>query len=44
MPDGMLRKCMDVTKMRSMGFEAKIDLETGLDDVIAEYQKLKQKL
>jgi len=42
MPDGMLRKCMDVTKMRSMGFEAKIDLETGLDGVIAEYQKLKK--
>ena len=44
MPDGMLRKCMDITKMRSMGFENKIGLKDGIDGVIAEYQKLKQKL
>lgn len=41
MPDGMLRKCMDIGKMRSMGFEAKISLNEGINGVIDAYRKIK---
>jgi GDP-L-fucose synthase len=41
MPDGMLRKCMDVTKMHELGFVANIDLQTGIDRVIIEYKRRK---
>lgn len=40
-PNGMLRKCMDVTKMRNFGFEPKITLSEGIDQMINIYnQKL----
>ena len=44
MPDGMLRKCMDVSKMRELGFTPLIDLSTGVDDVISEYRSKKTAL
>lgn len=33
-PDGMLRKCMDVTRMKATGFVPKITLEQGVDQMI----------
>ncbi|MFT7155567.1 MAG: GDP-L-fucose synthase [Parvicella sp.] len=40
-PDGMLRKCMDVTKMKELGFEATISIEEGIVRTINEYKNLK---
>lgn len=40
-PDGMPRKCMDVTKLTELGYQHKISLETGIKGMIAEYQSLK---
>lgn len=42
-PDGMMKKCMDVTRMKEMGFEPKISLEEGIKHVIEEYKKFKIK-
>lgn len=39
-PDGMLRKCMDVTRMRDLGFTPKITLEEGVDQMITLYKNL----
>src|SRR5450432_3711295 len=38
-PDGSPRKLMDVSKMKSMGWEAAISLEDGIRSVYKEYQK-----
>lgn len=38
-PDGMLRKCMDVTKMKNLGFTPKIQLDQGIDEMINYYKK-----
>lgn len=40
-PDGMLRKCMDVTNMKTEGFKPEIELSEGIDQVINSYKKLK---
>ena len=40
-PDGMPRKCMDVGKMLQSGFVPKIELDKGIDGVIASYQQKK---
>ena len=37
-PNGMLRKCLDVTKMKNLGFKPKISLNEGLKQVIYEYK------
>jgi GDP-L-fucose synthase len=37
-PDGTPRKLMDVTKLHSMGWKAKINLRTGIEKVYAEYR------
>lgn len=42
-PDGMMKKCMDVTRMKEMGFEPKISLEEGIKHVIEEYKQFKTK-
>lgn len=42
-PDGMMKKCMDVTRMNEMGFEPKISLEEGIKHVIEEYKQFKNK-
>jgi GDP-L-fucose synthase len=39
-PDGMLRKCMDVTKMKNIGFSPKISLNDGLIEMINIYKNL----
>lgn len=41
-PDGMLRKCMDVDKMKQAGFAPAILLEQGIEEVIKSYKKLKK--
>lgn len=40
-PDGMPRKCMDVTKLTNLGYRPRISLETGISGMIAEYTALK---
>lgn len=42
-PDGMMRKCLDVTRMKAMGFEPKISIDEGIDNVINEYRLFKNK-
>lgn len=37
-PDGMLRKCMDVTRLNNLGFKTDISLDSGLKETIAEYR------
>ena len=37
-PNGMLRKCLDITKMKGFGFEPKINLKDGIKQVITEYK------
>ncbi len=43
-PDGMLKKCMDVTKMNKIGFKPVIDLKSGIKQTILEYKNLKTKI
>lgn len=40
-PDGMLRKCMDVSKMKAIGFTPLIPLQDGIRKTIQEYKALK---
>jgi GDP-L-fucose synthase len=40
-PNGMLKKCMDVSRMKALGFEPAISLEQGVDQMIEIYKKLK---
>lgn len=37
-PDGMPRKCMDVSKLRNLGFQTKISLIAGIRQMIKEYR------
>ncbi|MEP6803991.1 MAG: GDP-L-fucose synthase [Flavobacterium sp.] len=37
-PNGMLKKCMDVSKMLNEGFKPNIALETGIEEVIKSYK------
>jgi GDP-L-fucose synthase len=39
-PDGMLKKCMNVNKMKAIGFDPTITLEMGIDSVIDSYKKI----
>lgn len=41
-PDGMMRKCMDVTRMRALGFSPQIKLEAGIEEIVEHYRKLKK--
>ncbi|MEW6054244.1 MAG: GDP-L-fucose synthase [Nitrospirota bacterium] len=41
MPDGMLRKCLDTSKLDSLGFKPSITLDDGIDRVIKEYRDQK---
>jgi GDP-L-fucose synthase len=41
-PDGMLRKCLDVSKINELGFQPKISLGEGIDFMIQEYRKIKK--
>jgi GDP-L-fucose synthase len=40
-PNGMLKKCMDVSRMKALGFEPSISLEQGVDQMIEIYKTLK---
>jgi GDP-L-fucose synthase len=40
-PDGMLRKCMDVSKMNALGFKPKIELRLGISQMISHYRGFK---
>jgi len=40
-PDGMPRKCLDVSKLNNMGFRTKIGLEEGVERTILEYRMRK---
>jgi len=42
-PDGMLRKCMDVSRMKAHGFLPKIGLEAGLQLMKEEYQDFRSR-
>ena len=42
-PDGMPRKCMDVSRMKDFGYSPVITLEQGVGNTIAYYRKLKRK-
>ena len=41
MPDGMPRKCLDVSRLREIGFRAQVSLEQGIPQVIDEYRTRK---
>jgi len=38
--NGMMKKCLDVTKMKKMGFETKINLIAGIKKSIEEYKEV----
>jgi GDP-L-fucose synthase len=40
-PDGMLKKCMDVSRMEDLGFKLKIILQVGIKQMISIYRNLK---
>jgi len=40
-PDGMLKKCLDISKLNALGFEANISLEEGISQMIEYYKKYK---
>lgn len=40
-PDGMLKKCMDVSRMQEYGFTPKINLEMGIKEMIKLYNENK---
>jgi GDP-L-fucose synthase len=43
-PDGMMRKCLDVSKLEALGFHNRISLDKGIEGVIQEYKQLKKGL
>ena len=40
-PDGMMKKCMDVSRMRQLNFEPRISLEQGVKQMIKIYKSIK---
>lgn len=42
-PDGMLKKCMDVSKMKTLGFQPSITLSEGIDQMIKIYSEIKKR-
>lgn len=41
-PDGMLRKCLDVTKITAMGYKPEITIEDGIIKMIKSYKTIKK--
>ncbi len=37
-PDGMPRKCLDVSRLHATGFRHRIDLPSGIGSLVAEYR------
>lgn len=44
MPDGMIEKRLDISKITDLGFKPEIALEDGIELVIKEYRSIKYKL
>ena len=42
-PDGMPRKCLDISLLMNMGFKSKICLQDGIKQTIIEYRQIKAK-
>jgi len=42
-PDGMLRKCLDITRLDDLGFKSNIGFVDGIKRTIKEYKELKKK-
>jgi len=40
MPDGMPRKCLDISKFKQLGFAPKISLDDGIGQMISEYRNI----
>ena len=40
-PDGMLKKCMDVSRMNALGFAPQINLQQGIEEMIEIYKTTK---
>ena len=43
-PNGMLKKCLDITKLEALGFTPQVSLKKGVQKTIAEYRQIKQQL
>ena len=43
-PNGMMRKCLDVSKMKQYGFKPSITLLEGVRQTISEYNKIRTKI
>lgn len=41
-PDGMPRKCMDISRMKALGFTPHITLQKGVEQTVGEYRMLKK--
>ena len=41
-PDGMMRKCMDVTRMKAMGFTPQVSIKEGIEEMINYYNTIKR--
>lgn len=41
-PDGMLRKCLDISRLQKIGFRPKITLLQGIRRTISEYETIKR--
>lgn len=41
-PDGMLRKCLDISKLNKLGFHPKVTLLEGIRRTISEYRTIKK--
>jgi GDP-L-fucose synthase len=42
MPDGMPRKCLDVSRLRALGYRHRVPLRAGIEGVVSEYRGLKK--
>jgi GDP-L-fucose synthase len=42
MPDGMLRKCLDIAKITALGFKPKITLDAGITQMINDYTHIRK--
>lgn len=41
-PDGMLKKCMDISRIKELGWQPKVSLEEGVMRTIEEYRKVRE--